>query len=204
MNNSIKLALVAAVAVAGIAACTSASEQNAAPTTAAPTTGTPTSETSTPPSIVTEVVTQTVTNPLQRQIVTKIDNRPGYGALKLGMTLEEARVADLTDLTWESPGDNACVADGKVAISKKYGVVRITLPADAETSKGVGVGSTFAEVKRAYPNASEYRAGWWAKVDDNFGYEFLGGAGLDHFADTDKVVRIKLVATGTDCALAIF
>ena len=123
-----------------------------------------------------------------------------HPALKLGMTLEEARAAGLTDLTWESPGDNACVADAEVAISKKHGVVRITLPWDAETSKGIGVGSTFAEVKRAYPNAFEYREGWSAKVDDNIGYAFLGSRKADHFADTDKVVRIKLSTNNPDCS----
>jgi phage tail sheath gpL-like len=94
------------------------------------------------------------------------------------------------------------VYDNKVAISKKYGVERITLPAEAKTSKGIGVGSTFAEVKRAYPNASEYRSGWSAKVDDNATYAFMGSYDLDHFADTDKVIRIKIGAINVDCAMA--
>ncbi|MFJ8960074.1 hypothetical protein ACIRG5_11870 [Lentzea sp. NPDC102401] len=195
MNNCLKLALVAAVAVSGIAACTSAPslKQDSAPATELPS--------ATPPAVVTEVVTATVTNP--PQAVVKVDGRPGYGALKLGMTLDEARAAGLTDLTWDSDGDGLCVADDQVAISKKYGVVRITLPLDARTSKGIGVGSTFAEVKNAYQAASEYRAGWSARIGDNASYSFIGSGKLDHFPDSDEVVLIKLGSSTTDCSLAL-
>ncbi|MDX3657874.1 hypothetical protein PV646_11230 [Streptomyces sp. ID05-26A] len=197
MKNSIKIAFVAALAVAGIAACTSAPEQNAAP---ARSTTAPSSATPPPVQVVTEVVTATVTNP--PQAVVKVDNRLGYGGLKLGMSLEEAHAAGLTDLTWGGPGEKNCVADGEVAISRQYGVERITLPAEARTSKGIGVGSTFAEVKRAYPHASEYRAGWSAQVADNVVYAFVGGIKRVHFADTDHVVRIKMTATTVQCAMA--
>ncbi|MEV6241713.1 hypothetical protein [Lentzea sp. NPDC051838] len=183
MNSSIKIALVAAVAVAGITACTStpAQQQNAAPQTSS----NQTSETP-PPPVVTEVVTQTVTNP----------PKP-VAALKLGMTLDEARAAGLTDLTWDSDGDGTCVGDGKVSFSKKYGVVRITLAADAKTPKGIGVGSTFGDVKRAYADASEYRGGWSAKASDTAYYSFVGEPG----SDANEVQVIKLGATGADCAM---
>ncbi len=197
MKRSIVLVTIAAAL--GLAACTStpAPEQNAAPVAQAP------SDTGASPStVVTEVVTETVTNPPKPQAVVNVDTRLGYGALKLGMTLEEARAAGLTDLTWDSPGEAGCVADDKVAISKKYGVERITLPADAETSGGIRVGSTFAEVKRAYPNASEYRAGWSATVGSNATYSFQGSSKFDHLADTDKVVLIKIGAINVDCAMA--
>ncbi|MFI6100729.1 hypothetical protein ACIA8G_34700 [Lentzea sp. NPDC051213] len=159
MNRS--LVLVTIAAALGLAACTStpAQEQNAAPAAEQPAGTAPT----------TSEVTATVSDQPQAQNVAKTDSRLGYGALKLGMTLDEARSAGLTTLTWDSPGDGTCVGDDKVAISKKYGVVRISLPADARTSKGIGVGSTYAEVKRAYPNASEYRAGWSASIADNAG-----------------------------------
>lgn len=106
MNNSIKLAFVAAFAAVGIAACTSTPvpENNAAPQTFSTPTSTPTSETSSPLTVVTEVVTHTVTNPPKPDAVIKVDNR-------------------------------------------------------------IGVGATFAEVKKAYPNASEYRGGWSAPLN---------------------------------------
>lgn len=203
MNSSIKIAIVAAVAVAGLAACTSAPEQNA-PVAQSPSPSSSQSPSSTPgtppPAVVTEIVTQTVTNPPLPQAVVKTDNRPGYGALKLGMTLDEARATGQTNLTWESDGDGTCVGDSKVAISKKYGVVRITLPADAKTSKGIGVGSTFAEVKKAYPDASAYRAGMSAGFDSNTFYSFLGS---EYVSDSEKVVGIKIGSRAVDCSMSM-
>jgi hypothetical protein len=131
--------------------------------------------------------------------VTRVDNRLGYGALKIGMTIEEARAAGLTDLTWDSEGDSFCVRDSKITVSKKFGVVRITLPAGASTSKGIGVGASFGDVTRAYPDASEYRSGWSAKVGDNALYDFVGEPG----DLANKVQRIRLVAHGVDCSTAI-
>ncbi|MFS8100298.1 hypothetical protein LFM09_24520 [Lentzea alba] len=202
MKNTIKIAIVAAIAAVGLAACTSApeSEQSAArlPQTQTSTPGT----SAPPPSVVTEVVTSTVTNPPKPQAVTgkidKTDDRLGYGAFKLGMTLEEARAAGLTNLSWDGEGDNLCVADDKIAVSKSHGIERITLPADAKTSKGIGVGSTFAEVKRAYPNATEYRAGWFAVISSIASYSFSAYSS----SDTDKVEQIKLTSRLGSCPLA--
>ncbi len=193
MKNSIKIAFVAVIGIAGIAACTSAPEQHNA--VSVPTTQTPTSAPSSVPSdplappVVTAVVTETVTIPPKPQAVTKVDNRIGYGALKLGMTLEEARATGLTNATYGTiPG---CASDSTVAVSKKYGVVRITLPKDAKTSAGIGVGSDYAAVKKAYPNATEYRAGYEADLGD-YWYDFEGSSSTRYFKDTDKVHTIKL------------
>lgn len=197
MNNSIKLAFVAALAVAGIAACTSTPvvENNAAPQTSS----TPTSESPAPPVVVTEVVTSTVTNPPKRQAaVTKTDDRIGYGALKLGMSLDEARAAGLTTLAFESDRGNECVSDDKIAVSRRFGIERISLPLDARTSEGIGVGSTFGDVKKAYPTATEYRAGLSARINDHAFYSFNGEPG----SDASKVVAIKLGARDVYCSMA--
>ncbi|MFS8100297.1 hypothetical protein LFM09_24515 [Lentzea alba] len=201
MNRS--LVLVTIAAALGLAACTNApaSEQNAAP---APQTQSSTPGTSTPaPPVVTEVVTSTVTNPPAPQAVTaKTDNRVGYGALKLGMTLDEARAAGLTKLTWEHEnGDSTCVSDGKVTFSKKYGVVMIALPADAKTSKGIGIGSTYAEVKKAYADATSYRGGYSAKIDNASHYSFKGDEPGYGGTDASKVEAITIGASVVDCAM---
>jgi hypothetical protein len=200
MKGSIQLALVAVFAVAGITACTStpAPQNNAAPptSTAPQTSVTPTSETSSPPvTVVTEIVTHTVTNPPQPQAVRKVDHRIGYGSLKLGMSLDEARAAGLTDLTFDSDAPGACVADGEIAVSRSYGIERISLPLDAETSKGIRVGSTFDDVRRAHPNAFEHRSGWSATIG--------GGAQYDFYGDANEVTLIKLTLSLGDCANAL-
>lgn len=193
MKNSVKIAFVAAVAVAGITACTPS--QNAAPATSASATPAESSApgTPTPPiAVVTEVVTSTVTPPAQPQAVArKVDNRPGYGALKLGMTLAEVNAIRQAKLNW-SDGAAGCVADNQVAISRKYGVERITLPVEAKTSAGIGIGSTFADVKKAYPAATEYRSGYSVTVQ-NYNYTFQGDG---------KIEKIKLAALEVDCAFA--
>ncbi|MCP2244725.1 hypothetical protein [Lentzea aerocolonigenes] len=185
MKNNVKIAFVsAAVAALGLTACTSTPDQHAAAQTPA----------STPsPSVVTEVETATVTNPPKPQA----DGRPGYGALKLGMTLEEARATGQTSVSFDALG---CASDDRVAISKKQGVIRISLPAEAKTSRGIGIGSTVAEVKKAYPNAEEYRAGFAADVD-GYEYWFVVNGG---FSDTGKVAGIKLMGEwgGSECAMA--
>lgn len=206
MKNSIKIAFVAVIGIAGIAACTSAPEQHNAvsvPTTQTPASA-PSSVSSDPltPPVVTAVVTETVTIPPKPQAVTKVDNRIGYGALKLGMTLDEARATGLTDLTFGRDGDASCVASGNLAISKKYGIERITLPVDAKTSAGIGVGSTIADVKKAYAGATEFRGGYSASVDSTAHYQFVSSSKTGHFADSDKVEVIKIVANQIDCAMA--
>ncbi|KJK47538.1 hypothetical protein UK23_20045, partial [Lentzea aerocolonigenes] len=122
--------------------------------------------------------------------------------LKLGMTLEEARAAGLTTLTWENAAEAECVADDRIAVSKKYGIERITLPSQAKTSKGIGVGSTFGDVRKAYPAASEYRAGWSVSIDANAHYAFLGELTNERFGEADKVTKIKIGANDVYCSMA--
>ncbi|MFD4672912.1 hypothetical protein ACFWNN_24515 [Lentzea sp. NPDC058450] len=192
MKNALKIAIVTGIAVAGIAACTSSPTPDAAPVTPLP------SATIAPPtSVVTAIVTSTVTNQPEPNSVTQVvDNRIGYGALKLGMTADEAVAAGLTGLDW---GQDTCTIAENVAISKKYGIERITLPAEAKTSKGIGVGSTVGEMKRAYPNAKEFRAGFSVELTDTAHYVF-GTYGTN--TDDTKIVEIKLGYSLVDCAMA--
>lgn len=202
MKNAIKIAFGIAVATVGIAACTATpdAKQNAVPTTPDPISATPSSapSSSVPPSSAASTVVTTVTSPPQPESLVKIDNRLGYGALKLHMTAEEAVAAGVQNLRWGPNGDSDCAGAENVAISKKYGVERITLPEGARTSRGIGVGSTVADVKKAYPNATEYRMGFSVKLNDTGSYSFTTFG----YADTDKIVAIKLMANQTDCAFA--
>lgn len=204
-KNAIKTVVLSAFVAVGLAACTGTpdAQQGAAPTSTptSPTLSTsPTSQSSTPPSVVTEVVTATVTNPPQQQSVRNVDNRPGYGALKLGMSIAEAKAAGLVSSDF-GLGDSRCWFDSKAAASTQFGVERITLPADARTSTGLGVGSTFADVKRAYPAAKEYRDGWSVDLG-SYSYEFIGSSSAERFADTDKIRKIKMAAKNIYCPLA--
>ncbi|SDH44671.1 hypothetical protein SAMN05216553_12270 [Lentzea fradiae] len=192
MKNAVKAALIAALAVAGAAACTSEPTPSAAPaTTTTSTTTEPAPAPST--SVVTEVVTATVTNPAKQPALVKTDTRVGYGALKLGMTLEEAKATGLagTDLVTH---DGVCWANERVSVSEQYGVVRISLPAGVSTSTGIGVGSTVDDVKRVHPDASEYRAGLSATLDATSHFNFIINSG--------RVVHIKIGANTADCVMA--
>ncbi|MFD9705178.1 hypothetical protein [Lentzea sp. NPDC059081] len=197
--------VVLAAAIGGVTACTSTpvGQQNAAPVTTtsvdvpAPTT-----------VVVTEFVTSTATIPPKvvtdpPKAATRIDNRIGYGPLKMGMTLAEVEATGLVGTTLVEADSARCWVSSQVLVSKNFGLVRITLPAEARTSAGIGVGSTFADVKRAYPAAKEYRDGFSAPVDEKVSYAFVGPASVEHFADSDKVLSIKLSSRDADCSMAL-
>ncbi|HEX8865239.1 MAG TPA: hypothetical protein VF821_06230 [Lentzea sp.] len=196
MNRS--LILVSAAAALALSACSSTPHSSSAPVLTPSSSPTSASTPSASPPTSPQAPTQAQNTPPNAQAVTKTDNRIGYGALKLGMTLEEARAAGLTDLNWDNEAEPGCTADGKIAVSKKYGIERITLPSEAKTSKGIGVGSTFGDVRKAYPAASEYRSGWSVSIDGNAHYAFVGEPG----SDANKVVKIKIGAHDVDCSMA--
>lgn len=194
MKNAIKIAFAVAVATVGIAACTSTPDaaRNSASGNPEPLPTPPSS------SVVTEVTTVTVTNPPAPDAFVNVDNRLGYGALKLGMTSDEAIAAGLKGVTW-APGAT-CTRAGNVVLSKKYGIERITLPAGSTTSAGIGVGSTVADVKRVYPNAKPYSGGYSMSLDENGIYSFSVTSKLNGpFQDADEVEAIKLIAKKIDC-----
>lgn len=90
---------------------------------------------------------------------------PGvYGKLKLAMSEADAlKTGSLVEPTGETNPDEKCKKyatqsvslPDAVIISDTKGIVRITLPNYAKTTKGVGAGSKVADVKTAYPTAAQ-------------------------------------------------
>ncbi|MEV6241712.1 hypothetical protein [Lentzea sp. NPDC051838] len=196
MNRS--LVLVAAAAALVLSACTSTPDSSPAPTSTPESTSTP------PPVVVTEMVTQTVTNPPKPDAVVQTDNRLGYGPLKLGMTLDEVKATGMAPADFGAEERLGCWVSREVVVSKKLGLVLIKLPADARTSAGIGVGSTVADVKKSYPEAKEYRDGFETKLGADASLAFLSISKTNSmfFADNDEIVAIKILANGADCAMS--
>ncbi|MEV6241710.1 hypothetical protein [Lentzea sp. NPDC051838] len=171
MNRSILL--VVATATLGLAACTS---------TAAPT-PTGTSEPAPTPAaaVVTEVVTQTVTNPPPAPEKPVIGSS-GYGKLKLGMTLQQALATgmigpDRTNVPEATCTSHEILGTGKhVWVSKAKGLATINFTS-AMASDGVGEGATEATLKAEYTNLEPIgpNYSYRAKADNNPAAEFIFG-----------------------------
>lgn len=92
-------------------------------------------------------------------------SEPGvYGKLKLAMSEADAlKTGSLIEPTGEPNPDEKCKKyatqsvsqPDAVIISATRGIVRITLPNYAKTTKSVGAGSKIADVKAAYPTAAQ-------------------------------------------------
>ncbi|MGW4208264.1 hypothetical protein ACWEIJ_09790 [Lentzea sp. NPDC004789] len=184
MNRSVLL--VSALAAFALTACTA--------TPAPDPTSTPTPDPTT--SLVTEIITHTVTNP------PKPDDRLGYGALKLGMTLDEAKATGLAGTDFHE--DRGCRFNDTITVTDKGGVERIVLPKDAKTSAGIGVGATLADVKKAYPSATEDGLGYFADISGDARFLFETGDTLVPRKLTDQVTKIKLFKRKLECMAAVF
>lgn len=187
MNRS--LLLVTAAAALVLTACKSTPDS--APVT-------PASGPGNTPSVATEVVTHTVTKP------PKIDSRLGYGALKLGMTLEEAKATGLAGTDFHVSSDGQCRFNDNITVTTRGGVERIVLPKDAKTSAGIGVGATLTDVKKAYPSAAEDGLGYFADIAGDARLLFETGDTLVPRKLTDKVTTIKLFKRQLECMAAVF
>ncbi|REE95944.1 hypothetical protein [Thermomonospora umbrina] len=86
----------------------------------------------------------------------------GYGALKLGMTLDQAEATGLITVKLKPPKDHGCgtfdlkthprpasTAGGN--LSAGLGVASIFAVADMRTPEGITLGSSLAQVQNAYP-----------------------------------------------------
>ncbi|MEV6241711.1 hypothetical protein [Lentzea sp. NPDC051838] len=183
MNRS--LVLVVLGAALALSACTSTPDSKPAPTPTVP--------------VVTEVVTNTVTNPPKPPA----DSRLGYGALKLGMTLDEAKATGLAGGDLHVANGGQCSYNENITVSTN-GVERIVFPKDAKTSAGIGVGATLEEVKKAYPSVAEESLGYAVEIPGDARLLFETSDTLTPRKLTDKVTKIKLFKRQLACMAAVF
>ncbi|WP_052684832.1 hypothetical protein [Lentzea aerocolonigenes] len=178
MNRS--LILVTAAAALALAACTSTPQspkEDSPP--AASNSAQPTSNPA--PPVVTEVVTQTVTNPPAAPEKPVIGSF-GYGKLKLGMSLQQARDTGLISRDEDDDPNAECstheiLGTGeRTWISKTQGVVTISFT-PAMSSDGVGKGATEAKLKAEYTNLEPIgpNYSYVAKADNNPNATFVFG-----------------------------
>ncbi|MEU7853207.1 hypothetical protein [Nonomuraea sp. NPDC049141] len=98
----------------------------------------------------------------------------GYGGVKLGMTAKQAKATGKVVLKmsgycagWDYKAHPNPKDEIGLYISKKRGVAVIFGWGGVRTPKGVGVGSTLSQVKKAYPSVKEQESGWYATVPGN-------------------------------------
>jgi hypothetical protein len=149
-----RITTVAAVLVATLTltACTSSPEHksgDAAPAGSAAASATPSTAPSTTPSTVpSSTAPTTATN---RSLTL---GPLGYGALRLGMTKEQALATGLLTPFEDSDGcDGADLKDGGggALLSPTLGVAAIEAGARVATPEGVRVGTSLSDLRRAYP-----------------------------------------------------
>jgi hypothetical protein len=170
----------------------------------------------TEPPTSTTTVTRTVTQPAPTSPAAStpkpagvqeiVLEATGYGKFKLGMDKKAALAVG--GLTADGSDGTGCTAyqvrgGGRVAISDRYGVVRVQAPAAARTPKGIRPGSTIREVKAAYRDAQEFRSGFSVKASSVAHYEMLSSAPGNPYRDDDKIDTIRVELNTYDCALAL-
>ncbi|WP_250904767.1 hypothetical protein [Nonomuraea sp. NEAU-A123] len=98
----------------------------------------------------------------------------GYGGVKLGMTAKQAKATGKVVLKmrgycagWDYKAHRNPSDEVGLYISKKRGVAVIFGWRGVRTPKGVGVGSTLSQVKKAYPSVKKEESGYYATVPGN-------------------------------------
>ncbi|MGC5012415.1 hypothetical protein ACLQ2R_16750 [Streptosporangium sp. DT93] len=98
----------------------------------------------------------------------------GYGGVRLGMTATRAKATGKIVLkergycsTWTYKAHRGARDAGGIFISKKRGVAVIFASAGVRTPRGIGLGSTLRQIKKAYPAVKERESGYYATVPGN-------------------------------------
>ncbi|MBB5958807.1 hypothetical protein FHS29_005416 [Saccharothrix tamanrassetensis] len=122
---------------------------------------------------------------------------PAYANFRLGMTDAEARATKALLL----PGrEGVCTAystsvdsGDAVVVSRRHGVVRISLPPKGVTPSGVGDGASLEGVREAYPSVSVQGDRAHVAMAPEWRYVFL--------LDQGKVSATRIERVGSECDL---